>query len=203
MRDALYFYRPILREDKVIKANGLEQTDLKTLLRPNLHQLHYTQQKQFDAEPKIAQMRNYFKQYAPSNHWDIFRVEILLQFENLLAIPLRPILIRSWNEHPNIQQISLAKSRNYSKNNMLPLANHTLCSEQEPCLVMQVAQNKNISLPLNIVLELSLSNVILKLRHGKVERIVSGICQGSGHIKYGDTLLAQREFMGFRLNESA
>jgi len=187
----------------VIKPNGLEQTDLKTLLRPNLHRLSYSQQKQFDAEPKIAQIRRYLQQHAPKNNWDSFRTEILTQFENLLAIPLRPILIRSWDQHQDIQQISLSKSRGCSKNNMLPLATHTLCSQQHPSLVMQVEQNKNISLPLSIVLELSLSNVILKLHHGKVERIVSGICQGSGHIKYGDTLLVQREFMGFRLNERA
>ena len=130
--NALYFYKPILREDKVIKPNGLEQTDLKTLLRPNLHRLCYAQQKQFDAEPKIAQMRRYFQQYAPSNHWEVFRVEILTQFENLLTIPLRPILIRSWDQHQDIQQISLSKSRTRSKNGVLPLAIHTLCSQQQP-----------------------------------------------------------------------
>ena len=185
----------------MIKPNGLKQTDLKTLLRPNLHRLNDAQQKQFDAEPKVAQIRQYLQQHAPKNSWDVFRTEILTQFENLLAIPLRPLLIRSWNQHQDIQQISLSQSRTRSQNNVLPLATHTLCSHQQPCLVMQVEAGKTISLPLNIVLELSLSNVILKLDHGKVISIISGICHGSGHIKYGDTLLAQREFMGFRLTD--
>jgi hypothetical protein len=187
----------------VIKPNGLKQTDLKILLRPNLHRLSYSQQKQFDAEPKVAQIRSFLHEYAPKNSWNTFRNEILTQFENLLAIPLRPILVRSWNQHPDIQQISLSQSRSHLKNNILPLATHTLCSQQQPNLVMQVEQGKTISLPLNIVLELSLSNVILKLDKGKVERIISGICEGSGHIQYGDTLLAQREFMGFRLTDRA
>jgi len=199
--NALYFCSPILREDKVIKPNGLKQTDLKTLLRPNLHQLSDSQQTQFDAEPKVAQIRHYLQQHAPKNNWNVVRTEILTQFENLLEIPLRPILIRSWDQHQNIRQISLSKSRYCSENNVLPLATHTLCSQQQPNLVMQLERGKNVSLPLNIVLEISLSNVILKLNQGKVERIVSGICQGSGHIKYGDTLLAHREFMGFRLTD--
>ena len=185
----------------MIKPQGLHKTDLKTLLRPNLHQLSDAQQQQFDAEPKIAQIRRYLHQHAPSNHWDAFRTEILTQFEYLLTIPLRPILIRSWNQYEDIRHISLSKQRIHASNAVLPLATHTLCSQQQPSLVMRVEAGKNISLPLNIELELSLSNVIVKLEQGKVQRIMSGICKGSGQIQYGNTLLAKREFMDFRLTE--
>lgn len=188
----------------MISHNGLKQLNLKALFKANLYPLNDWQQQAFDTETDIVKIRHYLTKKSPKTSWNTFRIEILTQFENLLDIPLRPLLIRSWNRDQYLQKISLShtQAKLEAKTCILPLAAHHLHSEHQPKLVMQLSDTETLSLALKITLELSLSHVVLKLRQGHVERVMSGTCQGHVSIQYGETQLASSEITKFRLRES-
>jgi hypothetical protein len=188
----------------VISHNGLKKINLRELFKANLYPLNDWQQQAFDTEIEIIKIRHYLTKKFPKTHWNTFRTEILTQFENLLDIPLRPLLIRSWSRDQYLQKISLLNSQAKleAKTCILPLAIHHLHSEHQPKLVMQLSETETLSLALKVSLELNLSHVVLRLKQGQVDRVMSGTCQGFVSIQYGDTQLANREITKFRLRES-
>ena len=180
-----------------------KETSLKKLLRPNLAQLPVVVLKQFDSEQSINPVKLCLKNQPSNMEWTSFRREILGQLESLLDIPLHSVLTRSWEKCDKV--IHTAQSQldsGLDTVSVVPLRSHRIHSQQQPQITLSIDGCEKTVIVLTINLELSLSNVVIKLQHGKIKRIISGLCKGTGTVKCGNTLLVERDIMEFHLLEN-
>ena len=179
-----------------------KKTSLKKLLRPNFVQLSEHCLQQFDNDLNIKKVRNCLEKQSSQINWLSFRKEILSQLENLLDIPLYSVLTRSWDSYEKVKKIASAQLHSgLDTVSVVPLRSHKIRSHQQPQMTLNIENCEKIVLPISISLDLSFSNVVVKLQHGEIKRVLSGLCKGSGVVKYGDILLAERDIMEFHLSE--
>ena len=180
-----------------------KQTSLKKILKPNLTQLPDNIIKSFDAEPNIQSVRSCLESQPTIMEWPSYRKEILNQLENLLDLPLHSVLTRSWMKCEKVSHTATTQLESgLDTTSIVPLRPHRIRSHQQPQVTLCIENCENTIIPLTINLNLSLSNVVVKLQHGKIQRIISGLCKGSASITCGSTLLAERTIMEFHLLEN-
>ena len=180
-----------------------KQTSLKKLLKPNLTQLPDNIIKLFDAEPNIQSVRSCLESQPAIMEWSSYRKEILNQLENLLDLPLHSVLTRSWMKCEKVNHtVTTQLESRLDTISIVPLRPHHIRSHQQPQVTLCIENCKNTIIPLIINLNLSLSNVVVKIQHGKIQRIISGLCKGSASITCGSTLLVERSIMEFHLLEN-
>lgn len=179
-----------------------KQTSLKKLLRPNLTQLAGNVIKQFDTEPNIQSVRSCLENQPTNMPWASYRKEILKQLENLLDTPLHSILTRSWIKCEKVSRTATIQlESNLDTVSIVPLRSHSIRSHQQPQITLCIENCENTIIPLAINLNLSLSNVVVKLQYGKIQRVISGLCKGQATIGCGKTVLVKRDIMEFHLLE--
>ena len=181
----------------------IKKANLRKLLKANLNQLSKQSLEQFDNEPNVKKVKDCLEQQSTQMQWPSFRKEILGQLENLLNIPLHTILTRSWDNCERVKEIAEVQiASGLDSTSIVPLQSHKIRSHQQPQMTLNIENCETAIFPLSIALDLSFSNVVIKLQHGKIKSILSGLCEGSGTVKYGDILLAKRAIMTFHLTEN-
>lgn len=184
-------------------AVEIKETNLRKLLKANLNQLSTRSLQQFDNESDVKKVKDCIKQQSSQMKWSSFRKEILGQLENLLDIPLHTILTRSWESCEKVKKIAeIQIASGLDSTSIVPLQSHKIRSHQQPQMTLNIENCETTIFPLSIALELSFSNVVVKLQHGKIKSILSGLCEGTGIVKYGEILLAERDIITFHLTEN-
>ena len=183
-------------------TRDLDNISLKKILRANLTQLSEPLLEQFDAEKKIHAISHCLKKQSSKLNWENIRKEILWQMDSLLDIPLHSVLTRSWEHCEKVQRLAEAQiDSGLDTVSIVPLRSHKIHSRQCPQITLGIDTCERIILPISIELNLSLSNVVVKLQHGKIINIISGLCKGAGVVKYEHITLLNRKIPEFHLLE--
>lgn len=185
-----------------MSSKRLTHTHINDLLKPNFADLPDDIVMQFDKDHAIVKLCNCLKQKAPHVEWHVFRKEILEQLEKLIDTPLHALLTRSWRQYDKLTKVIHDQIDNESEDvAVIPLHAHHVRSNQTPQLTLNIENCDRTILPIQINLDLSLKNTVVKAQYGKVISIMSGLCSGEGSIRYGDITLLETTISEFHLSE--
>ena len=175
---------------------------VKKILNADFTQLAPSVIKQIDKDKKFKNISHCLKKRSYKLNWEKVRSEILEQMEGLLDTPLHGVLTRSWEGYEKIQKTAFEQiDSGLDTVSIIPLRSHKIRSRQRPQITLSIEQCDKIILPITIDLELMLSNVVVKLQHGKITDIIAGTCQGIGIVRYENIKLIKQKISEFYLLE--
>ena len=174
--------------------------NLQALYKANFSHFPETVIRDLEATEEIQRLRKEIKAKIPGSNWTLIRAEILLEMQQLLDIPLQPILTESWKTHQDVsreidaQKISDADDP--CDSSIVNLADHEIRSTHSPSLYIRIADSVH-PLRLFIGITLELRNVALRLQEGDIKEILSGTVSGKGFMQYQNATLTEKDFLDF------
>lgn len=174
---------------------------IKLLLNADFTQLSASSMRDFESTDNIQQLRRSLQENVPDHQWDIIRQQVLTQAEQLLDIPLQPILVKSWRAHDAVKrEIERQQANNANhEESIVVLDSHEIRSTHSPTLVTTVGKNNTIHLRFFIGVVLQLRHVSIKIQQGEVTTILAGVMSGNGFMQHQNITLIEADFLQIKL----
>lgn len=174
---------------------------IKSLLEADLTQLSPQYIHDFEHTDLIQQLRQYLQRTVPDHQWPLIRDEMFSQMEQLLAIPLPPILVKSWHTHEAVKRAIAQQQANPDNDeaSIVVLDAHEIRSTHSPTLTTKIGQNQTIDLRFFIGVVLQLKNISLKIQHGEINSVLAGVMSGNGFMQYQNATLIEHQFRHIKL----
>lgn len=152
-----------------------------------------------EATEEIQQLRQDIKSTIPNSDWRVIRSEILTQLEQLLDIELYPILIDSWKTHQDVnREINAQQESGVNEISIVNLDSHEIKSTHSPCLSITIGSDTRLMRSF-IGITLILKDVILIIKNGEINEVVSGTVEGKGFMQYQNATLIEKDFLEFSI----
>ncbi len=174
---------------------------IKSLLNADFTQLSANSMRDFESTDNIQQLRHSLQENVPDHQWDIIRQQVLAQTEQLLDIPLHPILVKSWRTHDAVKreiERQQANSANHEES-IVVLDSHEIRSTHSPTLVTTVGKNNTIHLRFFIGVVLQLRHMSIKIQQGEITAILAGVMSGNGFMQHQNITLIEADFLQIKL----
>ena len=174
---------------------------IKSLLNADFTQLSASSMRDFESTENIQHLRRSLQENVPDHQWEIIRQQVLSQAEQLLDIPLHPILVKSWRAHDAVKreiEQQQANSANH-KESIVVLDSHEIRSTHSPTLVTTVGKNNTIPLRFFIGVVLQLKHVSIKIQQGEITAILAGVMSGNGFMQHQNITLLEADFLQIKL----
>ncbi len=174
---------------------------IKSLLNADFTQLSASSMRDFESTDNIQHLRRSLQENVPDHQWEIIRQQVLSQAEQLLDIPLHPILVKSWRTHDAVKreiEQQQANSANHEES-IVVLDSHEIRSTHSPTLVTTVGKNKTIPLRFFIGVVLQLKHVSIKIQQGEITAILAGVMSGNGFMQHQNITLLEADFLQIKL----
>ena len=181
--------------------DSIQTQTIKALLNADFTQLSASSMRDFESTDNIQQLRRSLQENVPDHQWDIIRQQVLAQAEQLLDIPLHPILVKSWRTHNAVKreiERQQANSANHEES-IVVLDSHEIRSTHSPTLVTTVGKNNRIHLRFFIGVVLHLKHVSIKIQQGEITAILAGIMSGNGFMQHQNITLIEADFLQIKL----
>jgi hypothetical protein len=174
---------------------------LKSLLNADFTQLSASSMRDFESTDNIQQLRRSLQENVPDHQWDIIRQHVLVQAEQLLDMPLHPILIKSWHAHNAVKrEIKRQQANNANhEESIVVLDSHEIRSTHSPTLITTVGKNNTIPLRFFIGIVLHLKHVSIKIQQGEITTILAGVMSGNGFMQHQNITLIEADFLQIKL----
>ncbi|RMI19778.1 MAG: hypothetical protein D6681_02745 [Calditrichaeota bacterium] len=119
--------------------------------------------------------------------------EIFQEVNKLLNIDLRAILINAWGASKELIKYTNPKKYPPDETILIPLAKHTVVSEHHPSIRPTVNGVSVGDITFDVVLELALEGVILRVEQGRIMGFTIGACKAKGTLDFGEFSLLKKE----------
>lgn len=126
-------------------------------------------------------------------HWTAKMPELVEKLSQVLDIPLPHLMIAAWKKGDEIRK-ALEDSRSSPDEEFdLDLDEHTISTDFEPEIEVQVAGVPAAVLKFAVKFTLELKEMELRIRAGMIREIRTGTCQATGALLFDDLVLAERK----------
>jgi hypothetical protein len=118
--------------------------------------------------------------------------DVAAKIGELLDVPLPSIFLASWSKADALQKLLKESETNPEAIMDLELAEHTINSEHHPCIEVRIhnAAVKKIEFTLRLVF--NLKGFVLKVQHGKIKEMRTGLCEVEGAMEYGGVTILEK-----------
>jgi len=173
---------------------------IKSLLNADFTQLSASSMRDFESTDNIQQLRRSLQKNVPDHQWSIIRQHVLAQTEQLLDIPLHPILVKSWLTHNAVKREIEQQQTNsaHHEESIVVLDSHEIRSTHSPTLTTKVGQ-ETINLRFFIGIVLQLKHISLKIQQGEIKAILAGVMSGNGFMQHQNITLIEADFLRIKL----
>lgn len=132
-------------------------------------------------------------EHQAAGGWPAAWEQVQAQLPKLFDVSLLDILMASWAKYKQVADQAAADAEHPGKRTTLDLEKRSLSSTHEPCMEVRVNDKTVATLPFTIKLELTFKTLRLTLGDGRIWRIETGDCEGSGSVLLsGQTILKRR-----------
>jgi hypothetical protein len=145
----------------------------------------------FETSEKFAILRNTIIQKKPQMLWSSVSNEIAKKVPELLDIKLKDILVGAWKKYQQVEQCLEQGTDNPDETFLVPLVKHNIVSEHNPKIEIRIDEVYIGQIDFEILLELELNGIILKIKGSKIEGIKAGSCKCKGSLASEGVVLFQ------------
>lgn len=147
---------------------------------------------QLEAAAQMAALRGAVKKAEKELRWPLVEDEIWKSFARLLAMPVKPLLVRGWEKHLEIRKYLDKSATAPEETFLVPLARHTLRSEHKPSIELFLNQQPLGDLTFQITLALAFEGAVLAIQDGRIREAQTGTCLASGKISCEGVVLIEK-----------
>ena len=136
----------------------------------------------------------------PSVKWNAAMPDLAPKIDELFDIEIPNMFVIAWNKAREVQD-ALNESKHLSEEVIyLELAEHSIISEHHPYVEMSIKNfpPKKI-IELTVKLSMKLKGFQLKIHHGVIEEIRTGLCEAEGVIEYKELIIMEKKLEAIKL----
>jgi hypothetical protein len=132
-------------------------------------------------------------------HWTNVISGIGDKVGELFDVDLGLLLVSAWRKYGELKEYADPKKHRPNESILVPLGKHTLKVAYSPYLEILFNGRPLSKLVFDVTLALDLEGFVLTIQNGKIMKVRTGTCQGSGKIEFHDRTLLKKAFTKFSL----
>ena len=109
------------------------------------------------------------------------------------------LLVSAWRKYGELKEYADPKKHGPDESILVPLGKHTLKVAYSPYLEVLFNGRPLGKLVFDVTLSLDLEGFVLTIQNGKIMKVRTGTCQGSGKIEFHDRTLLKKALTKFSL----
>ena len=126
--------------------------------------------------------------------WPKFAAGIGDDIGELFNVKLgQDLLANAWRKYSELTEYADPEKHPPEETNLVPLGKHTLKIEYSPYLEILLQGQPLGKMIFDVKLALELEGFVLTIRDGKILKVRTGDCRGSGTVEYADKKILQRK----------
>lgn len=132
-------------------------------------------------------------------HWPNVVSGLGDKVSELFDVDLGLLLVSAWRKYGELREYADPKKHPTNESTLVPLGTHTLKVAYSPYLEILFNGRPLGKLVFEVTLSFDLEGFVLTIQNGKIMKVRTGTCQGSGQIEYNDHTLLKRTLTKFSL----
>jgi len=154
---------------------------------------------ELEADATVADFRAKLAREFDGLRWSAVWDAVKGQVEKLLEVRFVDILLGAWTKYEELQKYCDPAQHPPEETYLVPLLEHALTSTHQPAVEIEIEDAFREKIPFEIALTLKLSGMLLQIRGGRILKIYTGRCQGSGSVKCSGIALIEKETSSIQL----
>ena len=172
-----------------------EEINLHHLFQKN--QLQGKEVSEIERDKKITSLKNELLKKEPQLKWKNVWEEIIETSTQLLNLKLSVVLEKAWEKYEEVSKYLDVNTYGKDEVFLIPLLEHTITSEHHPKIEVSLGETQLGEINFDLLLNLKLSGILLKINGGKIQGVKSGKCSSSGSFSCEGIVLFQDESSEF------
>lgn len=152
-----------------------------------------------EAHASVADLRARLAKEFDGMRWSAVWDAVKGQFEELLEVRFVDVFLGAWTKYEELKKYGDPAQHPPEERHLIPLLEHTVTSTHQPSVEIEIGETFREKIPFEIALSLKLSGMLLQIRGGRILKIYTGRCQGSGSVKCSGITLLEKETAEIRL----
>ena len=132
-------------------------------------------------------------------HWPNVASGLGDKVSELFDVDVGLLLVSAWCKYGELREYADSKKHSPSESTLVPLGKHTLKVVYSPYLEILFNGRPLSKVVFDVTLSLDLEGFVLTIQNGKIMKVRTGTCQGSGKIEYHDRTLLKKALTKFSL----
>ncbi len=165
---------------------------LNRLFSVNETELSEENRSVLESKKSISILKEKLSKRASGIRWPVALSEITKKIEDLLDISVTDIMVSAWKKYGELQKYADSKLYSPDETFLVSLTEHTIKSEHHPHVEVLVNEKSIGKIHFDVSISLSLKGIILKIKGGRIQEILTGSCKGKGTVKCENHLLMEK-----------
>lgn len=166
------------------KGSRQDFFDWQKISEANLGELH--------AKDGIGELKIQLNNVCPGLEWTVVWNTVISHLDKLLDIDVSEILLRAWKNCHDLSKYGDAQKYPPDRSYLASLLEHSITSKHKPEIVIEVEPLFKKTIPFDISLKLTLKGFTLEIQAGKITKIHTGTCRGSGTVQCMNVTLLEK-----------
>jgi hypothetical protein len=132
-------------------------------------------------------------------HWPNVASGLGDKVGELFDVDVGSLLVSAWSKYGELKEYADPKKHAANETHLVPLAKHTLQVAYSPYLEVLFNGQPLGKLVFDVTLSFELEGFLLTIQNGKIMKVRTGNCQGSGKIAYVKHTLLEKALTKFTL----
>ena len=155
--------------------------------------------KQLHSKEVIGGLKKQLNEECQKHEWKVVWKSIIDHMDKLLEINIVEIMMRPWKNYGGLAKYKDAEKYPPDRTYIVPLLEHTITSSHNPQIVVELEPLFKTTIPVDITIELLLKGFALEIQAGRIKKIHTGECKGSGLVQCMNVTLLRKELEAFSL----
>lgn len=148
--------------------------------------------KQLHSKEVIGGLKTQLNQECQKHEWKVVWKSILDHIDKVLKIDIVEIMMRPWKNYAGFSKYKDAEKYPPDRTYIVPLLEHTISSSHNPEIIVELEPLFKTVIPLAVTVELLLKGFSLEIQAGRIKKIYTGECQGSGLVQCMNVTLLRK-----------
>ncbi len=149
--------------------------------------------KQLHSKEVIGELKKQLNEECKTHEWKVVWKSVIDHIDKLLKIDLLEIMMRPWKNYGGLSKYKDAQKYPSDRTYIVPLLEHTISSSHKPEIIIELEPLFKTTIPLTITVDLMLKGFSLEIQAGRIKKIYTGECQGSGLVQCMNVTLLKKE----------
>lgn len=154
---------------------------------------------ELEGDALVADLRAKLAKQFDGLRWSAVWDAVKGQLDRLLEIRFVDILLGAWTKYDALREYCDPDLHAPEETHLVPLVEHSVTSTHQPAVEIEIGELFREKIPFEIALTLNLSGMLLQVRGGKILKVYTGRCQGSGSVKCSGIVVFEKETSSIQL----
>ena len=155
--------------------------------------------KKLQGRESVASLKDKLTDQLTADHWSNIASGIGGKVSELFDVDVGFLIVSAWRKCEELKEYADPRKSPPNETKLLPLAKHTLKVAYSPYVEILYNGQPLGKVVFDVSLSFDLEGFVLTIQNGKIMKVHTGTCQGSGKIDYHGRTLLKKSLTKFSL----